>query len=95
MVIFDEAHQLAEVATHKRLAQYFRRKADPSNDRTWSGDYPRTLSELPHHLLGGRLYDELFAVSRDEALLRAQATAFPDDPETQLKTLQSAITGAA
>lgn len=88
----DEA---AEVATHKLLAKYFKRKADPADDKTWSGKYPRALSDLSHHLLAGILHDELFELARDESFLGAQASAFPEDPELQLQTLQNAITGAA
>jgi hypothetical protein len=35
---------------HARLAEYFRYKADPSGDFTWTGDSKRGLSELPYHL---------------------------------------------
>ena len=35
---------------HARLADYFRFKADPSGDRSWTGQYPHGLSELPYHV---------------------------------------------
>jgi hypothetical protein len=39
------------------LASYFRRKGDPAADDTWKGGYPRSLSELVHHQIGGQLWD--------------------------------------
>jgi hypothetical protein len=35
---------------HHRLADYFRRQADPDGDRSWTGSSVRGLSELPYHL---------------------------------------------
>jgi hypothetical protein len=63
--------QLAAVATkqwlaqgkardyHRRLANYFRSKADPGGDDTWSGDDLRGLSEAPYHQYHGNLVDQL------------------------------------
>lgn len=36
---------------HNRLARYFRSKADPGEDQSWTGDSWRGLSELPYHLI--------------------------------------------
>lgn len=37
-------------AVHARLAEYFRLQADPGGDRSWSGQPPRGILELPYHL---------------------------------------------
>lgn len=84
-----------EASSHQRLARYFRRKADPNEDGRWSANYPRGLTELPHHLLTGKRYDDLFQIARDETFLLAQASTFTDEPGTQLDTLQKALAGAA
>ncbi len=83
-----------EIATHQRLANYFQHKADPSNDKIWTGNYPRGLSELAHHQLAGKLYEDLFQTARDETFLQAQANAFIEEPAIQLNTLQRALTVA-
>ena len=80
---------------HRRLAELFRGKVDPSCSEQWSATYPRGLSELPYHLLEGQLYSDLFRIARDESFLRAQAAAFNDDPDLQMETLRTAIKGAA
>ncbi len=49
----------AQLDRHAELAGYFRRKGDPAADDTWKGDYPRSLSELVRHQIGGRLWDGL------------------------------------
>lgn len=82
-------------AVHQRLAEYFSRKADPSGTRRWDGNYSRGLSELPYHLLEGKLQEELFRAARDEIFLAAQTRAFSDDPDLHLKTIRTAIEGAA
>jgi hypothetical protein len=43
---------------HRHLAEYFRRRTDPTGDRRWSGHYPRGLTELPYHSLEGQLPGE-------------------------------------
>jgi hypothetical protein len=43
----DEEHE--RLATHHRLAEYFRHRADPAGSNAWDA-YPRGLSELPYHL---------------------------------------------
>jgi len=79
---------------HAHLARYFQLKGDPTGDGAWSGDYPRAFSELPYHLLEGRLFNELFGISREEIFLAAQARMFPGEPQRTLETLQTAIEGA-
>ena len=45
-------------ASHGRLADYFRSKADPGEEGNWQGGYPRGLGELPYHLTwAGRAED--------------------------------------
>jgi len=87
----DEA---AEIASHQRLAKYFKSKADPRNDQSWTANYPRAFTELSYHLLAGRLHDELFAVARDVTFRAAQSER-TSDPELPLQTLQHAISGSA
>jgi catechol 2,3-dioxygenase-like lactoylglutathione lyase family enzyme len=62
----------AREAAHHRLAEYFRRKADPTADRTWSPAHARALSELPYHQTEARLWDELFETLTDLAFLEAK-----------------------
>jgi hypothetical protein len=46
-------------ACHLRLADYFRRQADPAKDGSWAGASVRGLSEFPYHLTeGADGYDE-------------------------------------
>ena len=60
-------------ARHEALAAYFRGKADPAGDRTWSGGSVRGLGELPYHLVGagtdGSL-DELYQTLTDFLFLQ-------------------------
>ena len=65
----------AEAAVHARLASYFRRKADPNADSSWSGNSPRGLSELPHQLTHGRLWSELETTLCDLAFIEAKCAA--------------------
>jgi telomerase protein component 1 len=46
-------------ARHVELVAYFERKGDPAHDGSWKGNYPRSLSELTHHQIDGRLWDAL------------------------------------
>ncbi|MCX9011172.1 MAG: DUF4062 domain-containing protein [Candidatus Methanoperedens sp.] len=48
-----------ETAVHRRLAEYFHRKADPIGDATWTGNYPRGLSVLAYHQTRGQTWKEL------------------------------------
>jgi hypothetical protein len=50
---------------HAQLAAYFRGRSDPAGDRTWTGAYPRGLSELPYHLAEAGDLDELYATMTD------------------------------
>lgn len=80
---------------HRYLARYFRGRVDPTRNRAWSIKYPRALRDLPYHMLEGGLYSELFELARDESFLKAQAAAFPGEPQLTLATLQAALQGAA
>ncbi|HLF83633.1 MAG TPA: DUF4062 domain-containing protein, partial [Blastocatellia bacterium] len=83
------------VIIHRRLADCFYRKADPTADGMWKANDPRALSELPYHLSQAQRYDELFRIAGDETFLNAQASAFATEPDLQMETLRSAIKGAA
>ena len=47
------------LATHAKLAAYFCRKGDPTDDGTWSGTYPRSFSQLLRHQIHAHLWEEL------------------------------------
>ncbi|HLF83636.1 MAG TPA: NACHT domain-containing protein, partial [Blastocatellia bacterium] len=81
--------------SHRELAEFFCRKADPYGNRSWLGNYPRGLSQLPFHLFNAAMHTELFELARDEGFLRAQTEEFQDDPSLSLQTIQRAIEGAA
>ncbi|MEK6323893.1 MAG: DUF4062 domain-containing protein [Acidobacteriota bacterium] len=85
----------AESVAHARLARFFRSKVDPLNARRWKRECPRGLSELPHHLLHARLYDDLFVLARDKSFLGAVAGVFSEDPQLSLEPLQKALEGGA
>ncbi len=51
------------------LASYFRGRSDPAKDRSWTGEYPRGLSELPFHLAGAGDKDELYETLTDFTFL--------------------------
>lgn len=85
----------SEPLVHGRLAQFFRRKIDPLGDRRWKREYPRGLSELPHHLLNAEAYDDLFVLARDGSFSEAVAGVFPADPQLALEALRKAIEAAA
>jgi len=46
-------------ACHRALACYFKSKADPEGNGSWSGDYPRGVAETVHHHVGGLLWDDV------------------------------------
>jgi hypothetical protein len=48
----------------------------------------------PQHLLDEHCDDDLYALARDEAVLRAQVEELPGEPEAPLRTLQAALTAA-
>jgi hypothetical protein len=58
---------------HADLARYFRRRSDPADDRTWTGAYPRGLSELPFHLAGADDLDSLYETLIDFKFLEHKA----------------------
>lgn len=79
----DEAVRIAYLdeedeglAAHRAVAEFFRRKADPAGDQTWSGavGYARAVGELPHHLTEARMWDDLYAVLTDLGFLEAKCT---------------------
>lgn len=80
---------------HRELVSFFCRKADPTGDRTWTGDYPRGLSELAHHLLEGKQYGYLFTLACDDKFLNLQRLAFPNALQMPLQTVQKAIQAAS
>jgi hypothetical protein len=63
------------LARHAELVGYFQRKGDPGADDTWKGSYPRSLSELVHHQIGGRLWDRLEKTLATLPFLEANVTA--------------------
>jgi hypothetical protein len=60
-------------ARHSSLADYFRARADPARDGTWSGGSVRGLSELPFHLDGADRLDDLYATLTDFSFLEHKA----------------------
>jgi WD40 repeat protein len=50
---------------HARLADFFRRLADPDGDRTWRGESGRPFLQLAHHLAGSPNVDELYLTMCD------------------------------
>jgi len=57
---------------HRELAAYFHQKADPTEDATWCGNYPRGLSELPYHLSQGNHWGLLEATLCDLGFIEAK-----------------------
>ena len=60
---------------HCELAEYFHAKLNPPDAEPWTGDYPRALSELPHHQTQGRLWHQLEATLQSLPFLEAKARA--------------------
>lgn len=58
---------------HGSLATYFRGKTDPAADHTWTGNYPRGLSELPYHLTHAERWEELHDTLTDFRFLERKA----------------------
>ncbi len=58
---------------HAKLADYFRFKADPAADRSWTGKSPHGLSELPHHLTQAAQYEEVYQTLTDFKFLEHKA----------------------
>jgi hypothetical protein len=73
-IYLDEEEE--RLAAHRAVAEFFRKKADPAGDLTWTGaaDYPRSVSELPHHLTETRMWEDLYAVLTDLGFLEAKCT---------------------
>jgi WD40 repeat protein len=65
----------ARLARHAELAGFFQRKGDPGADGTWRGNYPRSLSELVHHQIGGQLWGDLEKNLTTLSFLEANVTA--------------------
>ncbi|MCB1006938.1 MAG: DUF4062 domain-containing protein, partial [Acidimicrobiales bacterium] len=64
---------------HARLADYFRRRADPTGEGTWvtgtAGEVDlRGLSELPFHLTGAEDWDGVYETLTDFTFLERKAT---------------------
>ncbi len=62
-------------ARHVELAAYFERKGDPAGNGSWTGKYPRSLSELTHHQIHGQLWDALEQTLTTLCYLEANVTA--------------------
>jgi hypothetical protein len=60
-------------ALNGRLADYFRFRADPAGDRTWTGGDVRGLSELPYHLTESTRWQELHDTLTDFRFLEHKA----------------------
>ncbi len=57
-------------ARHAALASYFKIKADPLADRSWTGNSLRGLGELPYHLACAEELDELYKTLTDFLFLQ-------------------------
>jgi hypothetical protein len=62
-----------EVSFHEKLADYFRFKADPKGDGSWTGRHIHGLSELPYHLTQAKLWDEVYETLTDFCFLEHKA----------------------
>ena len=70
MSYLDDEH--AKRNSHRELAAYFHRKADPAQDGGWSGESNRGLSVLPYHLVQGGQWDQLNTTLLDFRFLQAK-----------------------
>lgn len=61
---------------HGRLADYFRFRADPAHDGTWTGRDVRGLSELPYHLTEAARWKEMQETLTDFRFLEHKAAEF-------------------
>ena len=62
-----------DLSFHENLADYFNNRTDPKADGSWTGDYPRGLSELPYHLTQAKRWDEIFNTLTDFRFLEEKA----------------------
>jgi hypothetical protein len=60
-------------AYHEKLAGYFRFKADPKQDHSWTGGNIHGLSELPYHLTLSGQRDKVFELLTDFKFLEHKA----------------------
>jgi len=58
---------------HGKLADYFRFKADPAGDGSWTGGNVRGLSELPYHLTEAGRHQEVYQTLTDFKFLEHKA----------------------
>jgi len=58
---------------HARLADYFRFRADPKADGSWTGNNPHGLSELPYHLTRAARYEQVYQTLTDFKFLEHKA----------------------
>jgi hypothetical protein len=63
-----------ERRAHEIVAGFFRAKADPAGDATWTSRHIRGLSELPYHQTGAELWKEVYDTLTDFAFLEAKMT---------------------
>lgn len=75
------------------LAEYFRAKADPDGEGSWSGGYARGLSELPYHLTQAEEAEALRGVLTDFAFLQAKIVEF--GPQAVIKDFDLALDSGA
>lgn len=68
------ANEEQRAAANQELAEYFERKADPAGDETWTGNYPRALSELPYHQTEGQMWEDVHKTLTDLGFLEAKCT---------------------
>jgi len=70
----DQAREI-----HRRLAAYFRSRADPAGDKSWSGEDPRGVGELAYHLIrGAASRSEVVELLTDFRYLEQRASAAGD-----------------
>jgi hypothetical protein len=58
---------------HEELAGYFRFKADPTGDHSWTGGNIHGLSELPFHLTEAAEWDQIYDILTDFRFLESKA----------------------
>ncbi len=69
----EYAHGERKGELHSRLADYFRFRADPEDDGTWTGSDVRGLSELPYHLTEAARWQEVHDTLTDFHFLEHKA----------------------